>query len=273
MRLIKENINWSKLFLIIYIIVAIIVLIIMWKPASNPEISKYKRLEEQEVDKLATEEYVMDIRNAIYHNDMSFLYKKLSDSYKLYNKLDENSVKSIFNGKIDYSKLSVNNVEKLEYGNTNVYRVSLGKNDVNKKINIIEKYGKNWNYTFDDFFNFQITDFSGKYKDIDFMIDSIYQTFGSIQITCYIQNRTSNDINIHMEQEDSVMLKLSTNDIVKISNSEIDESSSKVNRNTFSSRTLKYNIDLENQYYIEQIIFKNLEINGEKGSLIINLDI
>ena len=82
MRLIKENINWGKLFIVMYVIAAIIVLIIIWKPASNPEISKYKRLEEQEADRLATEEYVMDIRNAIYHNNIPFLYKKLSDSYK-----------------------------------------------------------------------------------------------------------------------------------------------------------------------------------------------
>jgi len=267
----KDDIEWDKVFIYMYIVVAIIVIIIIWMPEKKYEISEYTQLKIEDVDKMASEEYINSFINCINKNEVELLYNNLSYSYIAYNKLNLEKFEQIFTSEFNsLSNIYISNVEKIEYGNNIIYRSLLNGE---KNINIIEEDNKEWTFTFDDFYNFNITNFSNEYKNIKFTIDSIYQTFDYIEVTCYIENNTSDLLDIHFEQEDSIFLKLDSGDIIEISNSQIDQNLSKVNKNTVSNRTFRFNIDLTNQAKITQIVFNNLEINKNKGNMAINLNV
>lgn len=267
----KEDIEWGKVFKITYIIIAIMIIVIIWKPETSLKIAKYNKLDSEEVNELASREYINRFLRYVHQNDIEKLYNKLDDSYISYNIIDRQKFENLYNNMFNYNQIDLYNINIIKYGDTNIYRATLNSEENNRKINVIEKSSNEWTYTIDDFYNYKITNFSNKYNDIKFTIDSVYQTFEQIEFTCYIENATSNMMDIHLEQEESVILELSNNDVVYLSNAQIDEKISKIESKSFSSRTLKFNIDLANQANIEQIIFTNIEINGEKGNLTINL--
>ena len=271
MRINSENINYKKLFILLYITAIIVIILVVWKPTIKKNIEKYKKLDQKDVDTMASEKYINKYIGSISEKNIDYLYNKLSEEYIMYNHLTEEKFTDIFENEIFSNDIKVSNVKKYDYNNSKIYRVAFRNNGKESTINIIEEEPNKWEWTMNDFYNFEITDYSVSIQDIEIKIDSVLQYMDKLEITCYVENNTDKIIDMNLQDIDSVMLQLENNEIVRVSNAQIDNSTSLVNPHTMSSRTFIFDIDITNQADINKIILDNIEINNEKTNAIINL--
>lgn len=271
MRINSENISYKRVFILLYIIAIIIIILVVWKPTIKKDIEKYTKLDEENVDTIASEKYINKYINSISQRDINYLYDKLSEGYIKYNQLTKEKFTNIFENELYSNNLTIKSVKKYDYSDVKIYRVVLSINNNEKAINIIEREPNKWEWTMDDFYDFKVTNYATDIDGIKIIIDSVLQFMDKLELTCYVENNSNKILDMQLEDLDSVKLQLEDMKIINVSNLQVDKSLSISNPNTMSSRTFIFDIDITNQADINRIILDNLEINDEKTNAIINL--
>ena len=88
MELIIEN---KKLFITLFVIVVVIMLIVLWSPEKDIELSHYEGLSEEQVDNIAIKQYGDEIKLAMYSQDEEFLNDRVSEEYLKYIEVDKSN--------------------------------------------------------------------------------------------------------------------------------------------------------------------------------------
>ena len=262
----KKNI---VLIAIGYVIIVIVALIIIWKPDTILEISKYEPYNESEKQKEMASLYFSLVQDVLMYNSKSDLSSIVSNKYLEYTgqSIEELTRKLNVQGKLP----PITDVSFQKLGDQNIYIGNLNVNSALIPICVIEEYPYDIKITFDNFIDYyDINSITSKNK-FYITAKSVYKNLNYVEYDIELSNKGDEPVNIDFSIATNICLYMKNGQEVYLSNPYDINNTKSVQYNEIVNRKIIFNISILEQDEIKSIGFKNILIDGREVNLEINL--
>ena len=271
MELLIQN---KKIFAILFVIAVIIIIIVIWFPKEDNELSKYREISTLEIDETASKQYGNTLLYQFYSQDIEALTEKISSSYLEYNGISNNEYEAwLYDNNYITTNIKFNNTTKYTYKDVNIYSIDAIFNGSTKKVNIIETYPEKWYYTFDTFIEFQDKSIIEEKENYGAIINTIYQDINYIDFNCsvFVNEKSNYDVNI--VRSDSIKLVMEDGSSFIMATNNYTSEHNIINGKKYYNINCLFNIPIDYQAEIEKIIFNTFEINNDTEIIEIDLNL
>lgn len=146
----KKTFNFTLLFIIAYVVLAVLVIIYIWWPKGNDSIVSNSKFTYEDIDEKekAIDIYKTKIMTFLTENDLEQLYQKLDEDYKAEKNITEKNYQAFLeeSGFISKNGISIGECTvNIQKDDVYVYRFKYTCNNVSKYVNVIET--KPYEYT------------------------------------------------------------------------------------------------------------------------------
>lgn len=270
-NMLGNNKNGIKYLIAIYIIVTIVVIAFIWWPKEK-NYSTYESLDITTKKAELAQNYINEITDLFKNSKVEEVSSLISDSYIAYTGkigddiIEELKLLGLFSNNILVSGM---NVYEDEY--TYIYSSTIYSGNNSKTINLIEKEPYKYSIAFDNFYDYDIKEDKYIIDNIKFTINSIYRSLNHVELNFSIHNLSTNSIKFSFSNVNGVQAILEDTTQYLLANSVSSEEYTNVEPNKVINKKMVFNIPVQSQEKIEQIVFNNVTIGASNKNIVIEL--
>lgn len=250
---------------IAYVIVMVVALIIIWKPDSVLEISKYEPYNEEKVAQDMALNYFGIVQDICVQNSEDYLEQILSSSYLEYT---GQSVEDVLN-KIKSGKRypTISDIKVLNVEDNVIYTGNLKTNSSTIPVCIIERYPYDIELSFDNFLDYYTIDRTRTQDGVAITLKSVCKNVEYIEYDIEVLNENATNVSIDFSVASNVYITMDNSQILYLHNTYDVGEAKNLEINNNISRSIMFNVSALDQERIKSITFKNVIIDGKSVNI------
>ena len=270
----QNNVNLTRAFIVIYIIVAIILLVSIWAPKFNsniPEFAHYTEYSNEEIAKKMSGYYSSIILSRLIIEREDKIVESVSKEYLDYYDLTSEDVKQYLRENNIYGVgATIGAVTANVDGNKYIYSFNAINNSNFVKMNVVETYPYNYAITFEDFISYSKVNRVVQKHDIKISVLTKCQKINSIEYEIEIENIGNESLEFNIS---------SATDVYVIYND--DEREAMINPASYGTdslekgstirKTISFELPIGFHSNIDAISFTNVVVEGVSGNIEIEM--
>lgn len=268
------NSKGVRVFIIVYVVLAIAVLVMIWWPkggTKTADFAYYQEYTQKQVAEKMAEYYTDNIYNKIILGDSTEIINRVSEDYLQYNGFKKEDVlqhlneNNVFDINTTIGQVTVNtDVDNYIYS----FDLINGSNRV--RMNLIETYPYDYYITFDNHVSYYEFNIEKQFDKMTIKIENVYSSIDYIEYTLEITNNEYDSLEFNLATVTDAYITYSDGSRLALANP-IKYDDEQLNKGASIRKKIKFELPINVQANIEQITFTNVIIEGEKE--IITIDI
>lgn len=286
----KKAFNYTALFVVVYILLAVIVVIWIWWPKGVKESSATQKYHEVDANKKATDMYTIKLKKLLSKGDMEELFNRLDAAYiQKYNLNKDNFQKFLedngyISDKINIISFSIN----IQDNDVYVYKYLYSNGSKRVYVNVVEPFPYQYTLSFeqdvlpnvakDSELNNSNSGESNFVSDKVTIIDNIKYSVSKktiredgITYTLKITNNSENEVKYKFDNITNVSVVLSNGTEAYLGGVAIYPEDDIITPNGYLEKDLFFAVSGEDQNKIKYIKIKNVRIGDSKKNININV--
>lgn len=250
---------------IAYVIVMVVALIIIWKPDTALEISKYTAYNEEQMQNEMATYYFNSVQDIGVYNAKSYLSSILSESYLEYTNQSIDGVLERIRSQNRYP--TVTDVQVYNLGDRYIYNGNLNVNSNSIPVCIIEEYPYDIKLTFDNFLDYYTINRATSKNGVNFTVKDVYKNLNYVKYNLEIKNEAAEYLSMDFSVANNIYVTLNNSQMVYLNNAYDTNEVNHLEVNNIAKRDIVFNVGVVDQEKIKSINFKNVIIDGRQYSL------
>lgn len=265
--------NIMKIFFIMFFIVSTIALILIWIPRKLdiPDFAYYTEKSDEEIISKMGKYYLDDVKILLMLSQDKAVVDKLSKEYlEYYGITEEEAINMLY--EVNAMSLDVKFINSRAYTNGQhfVYTVDIQKADTTLTMNLVEIQPYNYVITFGSFIGYLNTNYKTSSENVDLSIKKAIQFKDYIEYELNILNNSNSELTANLSSYKDAYAMYSDKTSAGILNP-IKYDNETVNQGGEINKSIKFEIPLNSQSSIREIIFNNFLFNGIKKEVKLSL--
>lgn len=289
----KKTFNYTILFVVVYVVLALIILAWIWWPSDSKTSNTKFKYEDVDEGKKALDIYTSKIKSLLAENDLPFLYSKLDANYKSQYNINENNY-VIFLEQANYISKNINITDvtiNIQDNDVYVYRFTYTCNNRKCYVNLIETKPYEYTLSFEQetipIANNSSNDGNGNNNsnsnsnsnvtktttidDIKYEVSKTTIRENGITYTLKITNNSDKDVYYNFDNITNVSVIMSDGKIANLGGAVISSDEDSLTPNSYLEKELFFPVSSKDQNKIKTIRIQNVKIGDEKKTVNISI--
>lgn len=287
----KKTFNYTILFVVVYVVLALIILAWIWWPSDSKTPNTKFKYEDVDEGKKALNIYTSKIKSLLAENDLPFLYSKLDANYKSQYNINENNY-VIFLEQANYISKNINITDatiNIQDNDVYVYRFTYTCNNRKCYVNLIETKPYEYTLSFEQetipIANNSSNDGNGNnignsnsnvtktttIDDIKYEVSKTTIRENGITYTLKITNNSDKDVYYNFDNITNVSVIMGDGKIANLGGAVISSDEDSLTPNSYLEKELFFPVSSTDQNKIKTIRIQNVKIGDEKKTVNISI--
>lgn len=261
--------NKKTLFIVIiaYVVITLGIIVAIWWPEA-PDYATYNSINIEQNKRDMAQKYLNDLSIMFKTEDEKQVQELISSEYVNFVKKDRLQIISELKEEGYFSLYSdVKGMEVFVDGDTYVYTTAIYSKGNKKNISVIEKFPYKYEIVFDDFYGYKSYELIRTLSNVEFKINSVYSNLKYITYNVSITNYNDTYVLFNFNDSAGVQAILSDGTSYLMANNVSTEQYTKVDTGMTINKEFVFQIPVQLQHGIENILFNDVSVNLEKKDL------